>query len=63
MDVVGMLGPRERVEVAESTGDPDADALAMSTVRLALVLRSRPDVYLRAAYEGWDIPRIVRELY
>lgn len=43
-------------------GEPLPDN-AMELVVLAIHLRRRPDVALRALVENWDRLRIVRELY
>lgn len=53
-----VLYPRDLVMLVE-----DADPSTCDTVALALRLRERKDLALRAMIENWNRFRIVRELY
>lgn len=49
--------------IADLCPDQFGTDAALATVKLALALRARPVLQLRAIVEGWDQQRIVRELY
>lgn len=53
-----VLRPKRRIVLCINN-----PANAVDVVALALRLRERPDLALRAMLEDWDRVRIVRELY
>lgn len=61
-DLANGISPN-RITIVETTGSKESDELALSVVKLALVLRSKPVLMLRSIVESWDIQRINRELY
>jgi hypothetical protein len=49
--------------LCRASPDPADDGTLYAQYKLACRLRARPDLYFQAAFEGWDMPRIVREVY
>lgn len=53
-----VMVPKNRLLICEGVPPNTGDLVA-----LALALKKRPDVALRAMLENWDRVKIVRELY
>ncbi len=52
-----------RLVVAQACADQQDTDMSLATIKLAMVLRRHPITQFRSIAEGWDLQRIVRELY